>query len=189
MFVGAPNGEEEKVKERFLKEGISPSQLIVRSAKKREHLDEEFCQADLVMMPSRTEGFSLAALEALSAGLPVLVSGNSGIAKALKKVPYGANCVVNNEDPVKWAEAIKTVCRKERKVRLEEAILLRQKYAETYQWEEQCSTLVDKMLQMMKGQCCACIYIFETFFLNFTFIGSFGLFGNLSSSMCVWRCY
>ena len=189
VFVGAPNGEEEKVKERFLKEGISPSQLIVRSAKKREHLDEEFCQADLVMMPSRTEGFGLAALEALSAGLPVLVSGNSGIAKALKKVPYGANCVVNNEDPVKWAEAIKTVCRKERKVRLEEAILLRQKYAETYQWEEQCSTLVDKMLQMMKGQCCACIYIFETFFLNFTFIGSFGLFGNLSSSMCVWRCY
>ena len=32
VFVGAPDGEEEEVKERFLNEGISPSQLIVRSA-------------------------------------------------------------------------------------------------------------------------------------------------------------
>ena len=157
VFVGAPNGEEEKVKERFLKEGISRSQLIVRRAKEREQLADEFCQADLVIMPSRTDGFGLAALEALSAGLPVLVSDNSGFGKALKKVACGANCVVNNEDPVKWAEAIKAVCRKERKVRLEEAILLRQKYAETYQWEEQCSTLVEKMFEMIKGQCCACI--------------------------------
>ena len=109
------------------------------------------------MMPSRTEGFSLAALEALSAGLPVLVSHNSGIGKALKRVPCGSSCVVNDEDPLRWAEAIKAVCRKERKVQLEEAILLRQKYAETYQWEEQCSTLVEKMLQMIKGQCCAYI--------------------------------
>ena len=158
VFVGAPNGEEEKVKERFLKEGILPSQLIVRRAKKRKQLVKEFFQADLVIMPSRTEGFGLAALEALSAGLPVLVSDNSGIGRALKEVPYGSNCVVNLEfndtDPMKWAEAIKAVCRKERKVRLKEAILLRQSYAATYQWEEQCSTLVDKMLEMIKGQCC-----------------------------------
>ena len=159
VFVGAPNGEEEKVKDRFLKEGISPSQLIVRSAKDREQLAEEFCQADLVIMPSRTEGFGLAALEALSAGLPVLVSSNSGIGKALKRVPCGSNCVVNDEDPVKWAEAIKAVCRKERKVRLREAVLLRQTYAETYQWEEQCTTLVEKMLEMIKGKCYACKYI------------------------------
>ena len=163
VFVGAPNGEEEKVKERFLKEGISPSQLIVRSAKEREKLAEQFYEADLVIMPSRTEDFGLPALEALSAGLPVLVSCNSGIGKALKNVPYGSNCVVNSEfndeDPMKWAEAIKAVCRRERKVRLKETILLRQNYAETYQWEGQCSTLVEKMLEMIKGQCCAYIHI------------------------------
>ena len=166
VFVGAPNGEEEKVKERFLKEGISPIQLIVHSAKEREQLAEEFCQADLVIMPSRTEGFGLAALEALSAGLPVLVSGNSGIGKALKKVPCGSNCVVNNEDPVKWAEAIKAVCQKERKVRLEEAILLRQKYAETYQWEGQCSTLVEKMCEMIKGQFCLNLLNLNCFYFS-----------------------
>ena len=157
VYVSAPGGEEVKVKERFLEEGILPSQLIVSSSKERDELAKQFYEADLVMMPSRTEGFGLAALEALSAGLPVLVSGNSGIGKALKKVPYGSNCVVNNEDPVKWAEAIKAVCRKEREARLLEAILVRQNYAATYQWERQCSTLVEEMLEMIKGQCCACI--------------------------------
>ena len=163
VFVGAPDGEEDEVKERFIKEGISSSQLIVRGAKDREQLAKQFFQADLVIMPSRTEAFGLAALEALSAGLPVLVSGNSGIGKALKKVACGANCVVNNEDPVKWAEAIKAVSRKERKVRLEEAILLRQKYAETYKWEGQCSKLVERMCEMIKGQCCLNLFNFFHF--------------------------
>ena len=157
VFVGAPDGEEDKVKERFLKRGILSSELIVRSAKERRELAKQFYEADLFMMPSRTEGFGLAALEALSAGLPVLVSGNSGFGKALEKVPSGSYCVVNSEKPNKWAKAIRTICSKEREVRLKEAILLRQSYAETYQWEGQCSTLVEKMLEMIKGQCCACI--------------------------------
>ena len=50
-------------------------------------------------MPSRTEGFGLAALEALSAGLPVLASENSGLGEALKKVPFALSCVVQSEDP------------------------------------------------------------------------------------------
>ena len=53
----------------------------MRSAKEREKLAEQFYEADLVIMPSRTEGFGLAALEALSAGLPVLVNGNSGLGR------------------------------------------------------------------------------------------------------------
>ena len=90
VFVGAPKGEEEKVKEMLLKEGIAASQLIVRSYKEREELAAQFCEADLAIMPSRSEGFGLAALEALSAGLPVLVSGNSGFGDALKKLPFGS---------------------------------------------------------------------------------------------------
>ena len=157
VFVGAPNGEEDKVKERFLKEDILPSQLIVRSAKERDQLAKQFYEADLVVMPSRTEGFGLAALEALSAGLPVLVSANSGIGKVLRNVPTGSCYVVNSEKPKKWAKAIRTICSKDREVRLKEAIFLRQSYAKTYQWEGQCSSLVEKMLEMIKGQCCACI--------------------------------
>ncbi|XP_067024309.1 uncharacterized protein [Acropora muricata] len=150
VFVGAPDGEKDKVKERFLEEGILRSQLAVRSGKERDELAKQFYEADLVMMPSRTEGFGLAALEALSAGLPVLVSGNSGIGKALNKVPNGSYCVVNSEKPKKWAKAIRTICSKEKELRLQEAIFLRQSYAETYQWEGQCNILLEKMLEMIK---------------------------------------
>ena len=55
VFVGARNEKEEQVKEMLLKEGISHSQLIVRSARGREQLGQQFCKADLFIMPSTTE--------------------------------------------------------------------------------------------------------------------------------------
>ncbi|XP_044175045.1 uncharacterized protein LOC114951437 isoform X1 [Acropora millepora] len=149
-FVGAPKGEEEKVKELLLKESIASSQLIVRSYKEREQLAAQFCEADLAIMPSRTEGFGLAALEALSAGLPVLVSGNCGIGDALKKLPFGSSCVVNSEDASEWAKAIRAVHDKKRKLRLREAVKLCEGYAEEYQWEAECGRLVERMLNIIQ---------------------------------------
>ena len=151
VFVGAPSGKEEQVKQMLLNEGILPGQLIVRSAKERKQLAQQFFEADLVIMPSRTEGFGLTALEALSAGLPVLVSRNSGLGEALQKVPFGKNVVLNSEDPTEWAKEIKTVRSKPREVRLKEAIELREKYAKKYQWEEQCRRLVETMHQIVKS--------------------------------------
>ena len=151
VFVGASSGKEEQVKRTLLKEGILPRQLIVRTAKEREQLAKQFLEADLVIMPSRTEGFGLAALEALSAGLPVLVSGNSGLGQALKEVPFGEHVVLNSEDPREWAKEIKAVRRKRRWVRLEEASELRERYAKKYQWEEQCRRLVERMLEIVKS--------------------------------------
>ena len=151
VFVGAPKGEEEKVKEMLLKEGIEPSQLIVSSYKEREQLAAQFCVADLAIMPSGSEGFGLAALEALSAGLPVLVSGNSGIGDALKKVPFGLSCVVNSDDASEWAEAIRAIHDKKRKLRLREAVKVREGYAEEYHWEVECCRLVERMLNFIQG--------------------------------------
>ena len=151
VFVGAPNGKEEEVKGMLLKTGILPRQLIVRSAKERGQLAQQFSQADLVIMPSRTEGFGLAALEALSAGLPVLVSFNSGLGGVLKKVPFGENVVVKSEDPADCTKAIRGVRTKDRKVRLQEASELRKKYSETYNWKEQCSRLIRKIHELVRG--------------------------------------
>ena len=148
VFVGAPNGKEEEVKGMLLKTGILPRQLIVRSAKERGQLAQQFSQADLVIMPSRTEGFGLAALEAMSAGLPVLVSGNSGLQRALKKVPFGRSVVVNSEDPADWAKAIRGVRYKPINVRLKEASALRENYSKTYNWEKQCSGLKKKIHEL-----------------------------------------
>ena len=149
LFVGAPIGKEEQVKKMLLNEGILPDRLIVRSAKERAQLAQQFREADLVIMPSRTEGFGLAALEALSAGLPVLVSVNSGLAAALEEVPFGKNVVVNSEDPTKWKEAIQGVRNKPRNVRLKEASALRKNYSETYNWEMQCSRLIEKIHELV----------------------------------------
>ena len=153
VFVGAPSGEEERVAERLLKEGIGHDQLAVRRFNEsRKHLAELFCEVDLAIMPSRTEGFGVAALEALSGGLPVLVSGNSGLGEALKKVPYGSHSVMDSEDPKEWARAIMAVHQKDRELRLEEAKSLCAAYAKKYSWQGQCERLVERMLDISLGK-------------------------------------
>ena len=92
------------VAEILLQTGISKNQLIVRSfVKDKQRLRELFCEVDLAIMPSRTEGFGLTALEAMSAGLPILVSGNSGFGKALRGFPMGESFVIDSDDPKEWA--------------------------------------------------------------------------------------
>ena len=140
LFVGAPSGEEEKVKDLLLQQGIDRSQLTVRCFNEsREQLTRLFCEVGLVIMLSRTGGFGLAALEALSAGLPVLASENSGLGEALKKVPFALSCVVQSEDPKDWANAIKAVCGKDRKLRLKEAKVLQEEYAGICSWQDHCN--------------------------------------------------
>ena len=154
VFVGATGGEEEKVADLLLKYGIDRSQLRVRRFNEsREQLAQLFCEVDLAIMPSRTEGFGLAALEALSAGLPVLVSGNSGFGEALKKVPFGSSCVIESEDPKEWANVVKAVRQRDREMRLGESKVVCRAYAEKYSWEEQCDKLIERMkIITLEGQ-------------------------------------
>lgn len=146
IFVGAPKGEENNVKESLLKHGISGMQLIVRGfCESRDQLKKMFLEADLAIMPSRTEGFGLTALEALSAGLPILVSGNSGFAEALKEVQFGSYCIVESEEADVWSKKIKDVRWKHREIRLKEARDIQQHYASKYSWEHLCKRFVRKM--------------------------------------------
>ena len=152
-FVCAAEGKGDIIAENLLHHGITRNQLIVCSfGDNREVLANLFCEVDLAIMPSRTEGFGTTALEALSAGLPVLVSGNSGLGEAMKKVPLGSQSVVDSEDPKGWAKEIKRVRQKERKVRLSESRFLREKYLERYSWEEPCKSLVIKMRNLVFGK-------------------------------------
>ena len=153
VFVGVPEGEHENVKKRFLDCGIHENKLTIRSyVKDRESLKRQFCEVDLAIMPSRTEGFGLTGREALSAGLPVLVSGNSGFGEALSKVPFGSLFVVHSKDPQMWAAVIKGVQEKDRKNRVIESEALRSSYANVYSWEEQSEELVVKMIGLVQGK-------------------------------------
>ena len=153
IFVGAPDGKQDEVAANLLKSGIDKSQLIVRKfVQSKERLKELFCEVDLCIMPSRTEGFGLTALEALSAGLPILVSGNSGLGIALYTVPSGKSFVVESEDPREWAKAIAGIRQMERSVRLQYIQQLRISYEEKFSWEKQCDNLVEKMRDMIHGK-------------------------------------
>ena len=111
------------------------------------------CEADLAIMPSKSEGFGLVAVEALSAGLPILVGERSGFAKAIEVVPHGHLCVVNSYDPAKWAKAIKAV-RSRHAMRLKEILGVKASYGKMYNWKEQCEALVERMWQMVQGMIC-----------------------------------
>ena len=152
-FLYSAREDGKEIADKLLQHGISHKQLVVRSFNNsREVLADLFHEVDLAIMPSRTEGFGLPGLEALSAGLPILVSGNSGLGEALKEVPLGSQCVVDSEDPKDWAKEIRDVRQKRRKVRLLEANLLREHYAKAYDWEKPCTVLVKKMQTLAFGK-------------------------------------
>ena len=152
VFVGAPKGKHKEIANRLNSCGVPKSRLRVRGfVQDRENLKDLFQEVDLVVMSSRTEGFGLTGLEALSAGLPVVVSHNSGFGEALSSVPFGSSFVVNSEDPANWTAAIKKLLDKDRKSRLEEVEMLRDSYGRKYKWAEQIKELVNKMVSLAHG--------------------------------------
>ena len=168
VFVGAPDGKHEEIANRLTECGVPASRLRVRGfLPDRDSLKRLFQEVDLVVMPSRTEGFGLTGLEALSAGLPVLVSRNSGFGETLCSVPFGSSSVINTEDPSEWTSAIKKVWAKDRKNRLEEAEALRCSYDEKYNWAKQINDLIEKMISWIQGRnvCFLLCFVFCLFVL------------------------
>ena len=148
-FIGAPEGEQEKLAERLEGLGISRGHLIVKSFNEgRTKLAQLFSKVDLVLMPSGTGAFGLTALEALSAGVPILITHNSGLAEALEEVPLGHGCIVDQESD--WVVQIKRA-RNHLKTRLEEARMLRNMYEEKYCWRDQCAAFVKRLRALHSG--------------------------------------
>ena len=110
----------------------------------REDLATLLSTADLAIIPSRSEGFGLTALEALSAGLPSLVTQASGFGEALQdalsqSIPW----VVDSEESDEWAEAIKSVREKGREAAIAGCQTLQESYGKKYIWASQCRDLED----------------------------------------------
>ena len=152
LFVGAAEGKQKEVRRKFLQRDIAEAQLTVRKfIQNRDRVKDLLCEADLAIMPSKSEGFGLVALEALSSGLPILVGSRSGFAKALGNVPHGHTCIVNSDDPAEWAKAIEAV-RIRHGMRLKEIKSLRASYGYMYSWEKQCEALVNRTWKMVHGK-------------------------------------
>lgn len=68
-------------------EVIAPGLTVVVRAYTQDEatIQADICSATVLVMPSRAEGFGLVALEAIAAGVPVLVSDRSGFAEMLER--------------------------------------------------------------------------------------------------------
>ena len=105
----------------------------------------------MVALPFRTEGFGLVALEAIFAGVPVLVSGESGIAEALQKVEGGNTVIVgSDEDEGEWARRIREMYEESAEEREVNAVKLRENYRKVYSWKAECERfkgLIEKVVE------------------------------------------
>ena len=152
VFVGAPDGKYEEIAAKLKGFGVLARNLRVKGfLQSRKKLKSLFSEVDLVLMPSRTEGFGLTGLEALSAGLSVLVSSNSGFGEALSKVPSGSSFLIDSDNHEAWAAAIKKVWGKGRDGRLEEASNLRTSYKREYSWAKQSRDLLGNIISLVNG--------------------------------------
>ena len=153
LFVGKPNDNAAQLKQALLEEGINLNQLTMRtSSDDTEYWRRLLCEVDLLIKPSRTEGFGISGLRAISADLPVLVSGNCGLGMVLKKLPSGKQHVVESEDPQVWADKIKEVRAKNPTVRKLQSQKLRHEYRSHFSWETQCDQLVEIMFGMVPAK-------------------------------------
>ncbi|XP_078348623.1 3'-5' exoribonuclease HELZ2-like isoform X2 [Oculina patagonica] len=141
-FVGASVGEHTKIQQWFLDKTcgkLTLNQVTIRSyCNEQGDLGTMFQQSDLVAVPSRTEGFGLVALEAISAGIPVLVTSESGIAEALQEVEGGKSVIVESDDAKEWEQRIKQLSSQSPEERQGNAKLLRENYNKRYSWSAEC---------------------------------------------------
>ncbi|XP_078614516.1 uncharacterized protein LOC144883766 [Branchiostoma floridae x Branchiostoma japonicum] len=78
----------------------------------QEDLSKDMRQAHVVLMPSRAEPFGLVGLEAIAAGVPVLVSHKSGLAWFLDQDPDWDRPIVEIADEDDDDEAAKTLAKR-----------------------------------------------------------------------------
>lgn len=84
-------------------------QLDLRPFEGQNRVLTDLSEADCVLLPSRREGFGLSAFEALSLGIPTLVTYASGLADLLKeKCPsdFFSKIVVEGNDEEVWRDHV-----------------------------------------------------------------------------------
>ena len=151
VFVVLPNDDAEVLKSQL--EGlISLSQFTVKHvSRSTENWRKQLCQVDLVILPS-AEGFGTSGVRAISAGVPVLSSGNSGFGMALKKLPSGKMHVLDSQKAQDWANKIRELRDKGRTQLAREAKQLREEYMTQYCWKDQCDKLVNILMEIVPSK-------------------------------------
>ncbi|XP_066304387.1 uncharacterized protein [Branchiostoma lanceolatum] len=138
--------ESKRILEEKLRSGRVKPTLLPYGTQEEIRRDMENCH--LVLMPSRAEPFGLVGLEAIAAGVPVLISEHSGLAELIEELsdrlgqPKFRHCIVKMKgdtatdgDAEKWAERIEDVLKNARS-EFAEARAFREKLLASKYWEE-----------------------------------------------------
>lgn len=72
--------------------------IYFHGAVSKEELKRAFCNMDVGIHPSRFDAYSLAVGEEIGAGLPVIVSDNTGILEDIRKNNWGVGFALNDEN-------------------------------------------------------------------------------------------
>ncbi|XP_078576568.1 uncharacterized protein LOC144862151 [Branchiostoma floridae x Branchiostoma japonicum] len=150
--------------EEKLRSGRVKPTLLPYGTQEEIRQDMEACH--LVLMPSRAEPFGLVGLEAIAAGVPVLISEHSGLAELIEELsdrlgqPTFRHCIVKMKgdtatdgDVEKWAERIEDVLKNARS-EFAEARAFRERLLASKYWEEshqkflQACGITDFLIQM-----------------------------------------
>ena len=139
------------LKQTMVNEGISHEQLMVQEFSGTDEAWRQLLsEVDLLIKPSKTEGFGMSGLRAIAADLPVLISENCGLAIALKKLPFGNKHIVESQDPQVWAKRIKEIKEKDVEICHSEVEQLKKEYMGEYKWEDQFNSLLDEFSRIVK---------------------------------------
>jgi glycosyltransferase involved in cell wall biosynthesis len=157
---GAPENKGNDLREE-LKAFDPDSPLDIQSfeyTSDRQRVLADVLESSLMLMPSRSEGFGLVALEAIAASVPVLASARSGLAKLLAKLlphdPDAASAIVAvtenlPTDASTWQARIADVV-SNRDLAFERAARLREKLATHLSWDDSIQDFLD-VLSLGRG--------------------------------------
>ncbi|WP_346660453.1 glycosyltransferase [Nannocystis sp. ILAH1] len=114
VIRGAQSSDRAAVKliESAMLPGARTSRFILRPFSADENaVAHDIRSAAVVLMPSREEGFGLVGLEAIAAGIPILVSSRSGLAAYLRQINAHVETVVQVVDEMEkdvdvWTQAL-----------------------------------------------------------------------------------
>ncbi len=151
---GAKPGTATELRNRLKMEcpGIDLAVRVREYDSSEETIESDLRRATLVLMPSRREGFGLVSLEALSKGVPILVSDTSGFGEVLQRTAPGVlarNAVVTTPQEVDaaaryWADAI-AMQLLDPAASFSRASELGRLLAQTHSWDGAVRSLMDRL--------------------------------------------
>lgn len=155
IIRGIPDHAKETVKARLddiFEDRLTP--ILRPYSSSEEDVIQDMSQARVVLMPSRHEGFGLAAFEAIASGVPVLVSAESGLAQFLREsgIDTQPSPILSTHNSgaelavTRWRDAILTTLREPDRSR-RNAVSLREQIVRVTSWPDAAKTLLAALEQ------------------------------------------